>query len=209
MRLALTITVVSLSLVPGLSAADWKPDRLPREEEIRAALSAGPPHFREQAGVWVLGPKGFEQARDSKNGFHCLVERSHKGAFEPQCFDEEGARTLMQALLLRAELRMGGADDETVRREVARAWAEGRLRAPARPGINYMLSPENRVPIDEKGETIIPYRPHLMFYVPYLTNSDLGTRGPKGAPVFVINEGGPGAYAIVPVPEELSTHGGH
>ena len=209
MQHAATFTVVILSLAPGLSAEGWKPDLLPRDEEIRAALSAGPPHFRDEAGVWVLGPRGFEQARESKSGFQCLVERSHKGAFEPQCFDEEGARTLMQALLLRAELRMGGADDETIRREVARAWAEGRLRAPGRPGINYMLSPDNRVPIDEQGETIIPYRPHLMFYMPYLTNADLGTRAAKGSPVFVINEGGPGAYAIVPVPDELSAHGGH
>ena len=47
-----------------------------------------------------------------------------------------------------------------------------------------------------------------MFYVPYLTNTDLGSDGSPGSPLFVIHEGAPGAYAIVPVPAELTGHGG-
>jgi hypothetical protein len=116
----------------------------------------------------------------------------------------------MQATLLAGRLRAEGRSRDEVEREVAAAWADGRLRAPSRPGINYMLSPENRVPIDEEGTQIIPYRPHLMFYVPYLTNADLGSDGGPGSPVFVIHEGTPYAYAIVPVPAELAAHGaGH
>jgi hypothetical protein len=198
---------VALALAASAGAETWKPEPLQREREIAAALAAGPAHFREQAGVYVLGEGGFELARESRNGFHCLVERSHRGAFEPQCFDQEGSRTLMQAVLMRAELRAAGADDETIRRAVAAGWAEGRLRAPSRPGINYMLSPENRVPIDREGTRIIPYRPHLMFYVPYLTNADLGSDGGPDSTVFVIHEGLPGAYAIVPVPAEPAGHG--
>jgi len=77
---------------------------------------------------------------------------------------------------------------------VAAAYAAGRLRAPARPAV------------DDQG-TVRPYRPHVMFYVPYLTNADLGA-GP-GSPVFVISEGKPHPYAIVPVPPEtLATHHG-
>jgi hypothetical protein len=70
-----------------------------------------------------------------------------------------------------------------------------------------MLSPENRVPVDDEGTRIVPYRPHLMFYVPYLTNADLGSTGGPGSELFVIHEGEPGAYAIVPVPAEPKAHG--
>ncbi len=72
-----------------------------------------------------------------------------------------------------------------------------------------MLSRRNRVPVDPRGETIIEYRPHLMFYVPYLTNADLGSDGGPGAATFVINEAQPGAYAIVPVPLEGEPHADH
>jgi hypothetical protein len=206
------LAVGAVAATTAVGAEDaFRSELMPREAEIRAALAAGPPHFAESAGVYVLTASGFELARPSKNGFHCLVERSHPTAFEPQCFDEEGSRTLLQAVLLRAELRARGLGREAVEREIAAAYSDGRLRAPSRPGINYMLSPENRVPIDAEGSRIIPYQPHLMFYVPYLTNADLGSDGAPGSTVFVINEGAPGAYAIVPVPTgEYAAHGsGH
>jgi len=199
-----------LSPVAAVAEPDWRPEPMPRDQEIAAALEAGPPHFRDEAGVYVLGPGGFELARASKNGFHCLVERSHPTAFEPQCFDEEGSRTLLKAVLLRSELRAAGRSRESTEAAIAAGYADGSLRAPSRPGINYMLSPRNRVPIDPQGTTIVPYRPHLMFYVPYLTNADLGSNGEPGSATFVINEGGPGAYAIVPVPlEGGEAHGDH
>jgi len=206
---ALLLGAALLSPVAARAEA-WKPDPMPRAEEIAAALEAGPPHFAAEAGVYVLGEHGFELARPSTNGFHCLVERSHPTAFEPQCFDEEGSRTTLRAVLLRAELRAGGRARDEIEAAVAAGYADGSLRAPSRPGINYMLSPRNRVPIDPEGTRIVPYRPHLMFYVPYLTNADLGSNGGPGSTTFVINEGAPGAYAIVPVPlEGGEKHGDH
>jgi len=206
-RVILVAMVIGTSSLPG--AESWKPELLPPERETSAALAAGPPHFAAQAGVYLLAADGYRLARPSRNGFHCLVLRSRPGAFEPECFDAEGSATLLQEDLLRAKLSMAGRTAEEVDREIAAAWSAGRLRAPRRPGINYMLSPENRVPVDDRG-TIAPYRPHVMFYVPYLTNDDLGARaGEPGSPVFVINEGAPGAYAIVPVTSAEAPHGGH
>ena len=63
-----------------------------------------------------------------------------------------------------------------------------------------MLSERNRVPVGP--DQVIPYRPHVMFYVPYLTNQDIGGDLQGGSPVFVINEGRPSAYVIVPVPRQ-------
>jgi len=201
------LSLLALAGLPMSAAGDATTDEpLPRDAEMRAALSAGPPHMAAQAGVYVLTPRGYELARESQNGFHCLVQRSFPGTFEPQCFDEEGSRTLMQETLMTARLRGEGRSEADVRAAVATAWAAGELRAPTRPGINYMLSTENRVPVDPEGKTIIHYGPHLMFYVPYLTNADLGVSG-EGAPTFVINEGQPGAYAIVPVSTGGKGHG--
>jgi len=201
--LALLAALVAARSAPAEDTATrWKPELLPRDEEIAAALSAGPKAIAEGAGILALGAEGFVRVRDSSNGFECLVERSAPGAFEPQCLDEEGSRTILRSILLRAELRMRGATDPEVEAAIAAAWADGRLRAPARPGVNYMLSKQNRVPVDESGSRIVPYRPHVMFYAPYLTNRDLGAEPMGDSPVFVISEGTPYAYVIVPVPEE-------
>jgi hypothetical protein len=61
-----------------------------------------------------------------------------------------------------------------------------------------MLSTENVVPVDDKG-TVTPFPPHLMFYGPYLTNTDLGSDGNPAGPAFVAGEGTPHALIIVPI----------
>jgi hypothetical protein len=190
---------------PEPDGAAWKPEPLPRDREVAAALSAGPPGVTEGAGVYVLTDKGYVLDRPSRNGFHCLVGRDQPGTFEPQCFDAEGSETLLQAVLLAAERRMRGDDPVAVARAVADGYVSGRLRAPRRAGINYMLSRDNRVPVDARG-TVRPYRPHVMIYVPYLRNADFGAGRDGGSPVFVINEGAPGAYLIVPVPDASHDH---
>ena len=206
-RAVILVGLFALALPAALVAATtWKPALMPRDEEIAAALEAAPPALRDEAGVYVLAASGYEQVRASRNGFTCILERDWPEAFEPECYDAEGSATLLQATLLAAKLRMAGSTAEEIDRAVARAWAHGELRPPRRPGINYMLSERNRVPVDDAG-TIIPYRPHVMFYAPYLTNADVGGSPTGGSPVFVINEGTPAAYVIVPVPRE--GEGGH
>ncbi|HJS76649.1 MAG TPA: hypothetical protein VJ778_04525, partial [Burkholderiales bacterium] len=55
---------------------------LPRDLEIQLALSALPPHLRDNATVHILNPaKGFEVARKGTNGFHALVARTGDDAF--------------------------------------------------------------------------------------------------------------------------------
>jgi hypothetical protein len=178
----------------------WKPELMPREREIGLALSAGPAHFAEEAGIYVLEKSGYVKIRESKNGFHCFVGRSVPGSQEPECYDAEGSETRMQVELFEGGLRMQGKGRKEIEQAVAEGYASGKFRAPRRPGIVYMLSKENLLPIDEEGKTVLPYRPHLMFYAPYLTNADIGAKPGPGAPAFVLAEGTPGALIIVPVP---------
>jgi hypothetical protein len=185
-------------LTPAPSRAQWKPEPLERALEIEAALEACPPVLRDGAGVYALTPTGYELARPSGNGFHAIVERSQPGAFEPECLDAEGSATTLEGILLRGRLQMEGASREEIAEKLGRAWNGGRLKAPRRPGVNYMLSRRNRVPVS--ADQVISYGPHVMFYVPYLTNADIGgDDSGTGSPIFVVNGGGPSAYAIVPV----------
>jgi hypothetical protein len=50
--------------------------------EIQLALSALPPHLRDNATVFVLHPeKGFEVARKGTNGFHAFVAQTGDDTF--------------------------------------------------------------------------------------------------------------------------------
>ncbi len=87
-----------------------KIEPLPRDLEIQLALSALPPHLRDNATVYVLNPdKGFEVARKGTNEFHALVARTGDDAFRgswplteyrddtlyPISFDKAGAKAQM------------------------------------------------------------------------------------------------------------------
>ena len=193
-----TLVVMLMVTVSMTAGATWRPEPLPRSQEISAALEAGPEAIRQKAGVYVLTVTGYKLARESGNGFHCIVSRSQRDAFEPMCFDALGSATLLEQVLMRGRLRAEGHSAGEIDELIGKAWASGKLRAPHRSGINYMLSERNRVPV--APDQVIPYRPHVMIYTPYLTNADLGGDMTGRSPVFVINEGEPGAYLIVPVP---------
>ena len=83
------------------------------------------------------------------------------------------------------------------------AYESGRLEAPQRPGIAYMLS-EEFVRIDpESGETERVFPPHLMFYAPGLSNEDIGAlpehNGGTEHP-WILRPGRPTSYIIVVPP---------
>jgi hypothetical protein len=107
------LTLQYSSAAPALAqvspAAASRPlGMMDREQEIVLALSACPPALAEKAAVYVLGASGYIKVRESRNGFTAIVQHSVPGAQEPQCMDQEGARTFLQRMLLVAELRAQG-----------------------------------------------------------------------------------------------------
>jgi hypothetical protein len=52
-------------------------DTMPRDQQMRLALSAAPGAVARRASVYILGPKGYEKARVGTNGVSCLVQRSY------------------------------------------------------------------------------------------------------------------------------------
>src|SRR5437899_12770573 len=86
MRKILIMVVLALLVSLAASAQNAEKTRklepLPRDLEIQLALSALPPHLRDNATVYVLNPdKGFEAARKGTNGFHTLVARTGDDSF--------------------------------------------------------------------------------------------------------------------------------
>ena len=168
---------------------------LPRALEIELALSAAPTHLRGGATVWVLDKSGYAIAKKGGNPFACVVSR-RAGDLFPVCWDAEGTRSLLPLDVEDAQLRLSGKSGSEIEAIVMERFKSGQHHAPSRAGIAYMLSPI-RYRIDEHGGvTRTTSNPHLMFYGPNLTDSDIG--GVRGAFVF-INRVGPDGMMIVPV----------
>jgi len=181
------------------AAGSQLPQPIDREREIALALSACPKSVASKAAVYVLENSGYVKVRDSQNGFTAIVQHSLPTSQEPQCMDAEGTRTFLPRYLKVAELRAQGKSPEEIKRFVAEAFAKGIFQAPTRPGVDYMLSTENVVTIDEAKGIVSPFPPHVMFYGPYMTNADLGSDGNPAGPAFVAGEGSPHALIIVPL----------
>lgn len=150
---------------------------MPRDQQITLAESAAPAEVSSKATVYVLGPKGYEKAREGTNGFSCLVTRHFvklaETTIEPQCFDAEGSRTLLLVYMHGEELRTSGKSEAEIKADVASGYKEGRYQYPSKPGFLYMMSSENRLSaITDQSTGIFP--PHLMFYAPNMTTQDIG-----------------------------------
>lgn len=170
---------------------------MPRDQQISLALSAGPEGVRDKATVYVLGPKGYEKAREGTNGVSCLVGRHFANptetTVEPMCYDAEGSRTLLLVELYQAELRAKGTSEADIKTDVANGYKDGRFKAPSKPGVLYMLSSDNRLgPTPDHGTAHVPG--HFMFYAPYMTGKGLGYD--SEAP-FLVQPGEPDAKMVV------------
>jgi hypothetical protein len=178
-----------------------QPPLMERQKEIALALSACPLSVADKAAVYVLEKSGYIRVRESQNGFTAIVGHAFSNSVDPQCLNAEATRTHLPPMLKLAELRAQGKSSEEIKRMIAEGYANGSFPKPAGLAIDYMLSKENLVPNFKGG--VSPYPPHVMFFVPGITNAELGadvTLGPDGnphAPAFVVNEGTAQAIIIV------------
>jgi hypothetical protein len=164
---------------------------LPRDLEQRLAVNALPKPLRDGAAVLVLESTGYVKAKPGTNPFTCFVSR-RGGNFYPVCFDEEGTRTILPAFADDAVMRLKGASDDDVERQIAKGFEEGRYRPPSRPGIAYMLSPATYMLENGKLSRSVP---HTMFYAPFLTDADIG--GLMGRTAFVDRPGPHGMIIVL------------
>lgn len=172
---------------------------LAADEEVQMALSAAPEHLRAKAGVYRLGRAGYELIRPSENGFTCLVVREANSGTGPICYDREGSETTLNTVLFQGRLLRQGKSSEEIERLTDAEYAAGRLIAPRKPGIVYMLSNHFRQVSPKTGKSECIFPPHVMFYTPYMKNSDIGSDGKFGSTdvPWILNEGKPTAYILV------------
>ena len=177
---------------------------MPRDQQITLAESAAPAGVSSKATVYVLGPKGYEKAREGTNGFSCFVGRHFvkpaETTVEPTCFDAEGSRTLLLVYLHSEELRSAGKSEADIKAGVANGYKEGRFKYPSKPGFLYMMSSENRLgPTSDSGTGSFP--PHLMFYAPNMTTKDIGFDSQPKLSYLGMTNPGAGDNLIVVLPK--------
>jgi hypothetical protein len=201
---------LSIALLPGTAAIRVMAQELPRvydasvsrERQIALAESAAPAEVSSKATVYILGPKGFEKAREGTNGFTCFVGRHFvkptETTVEPTCFDAEGSRTTWIVRMREEKLRSSGRSEAEIKADIANGYKEGRFKDPGKPGLLYMMSSENRLP-SGKGTTA-SFPPHLMFYAPSMTTKDIGFDSPPQLDYLGMTHPGAADNLIVVVP---------
>ncbi len=186
-----------------------KLERMPESLEIDFALSAAPPHLRDNATTYVLNPaKGYSLSHKGTNGVSCIVVRSdwqfdepfRDDIFWPVCYDAEGSKTLLQDYFLAAEMRTRGMDAKQVHHEITRKFNTRNYRNPSRTGVAYMIAPLMRGYVSSGVATM--NMPHYMFYAPNLTDVDIGGNGfSKQYPFMLSMSRGRDDYIILLVGE--------
>lgn len=168
------------------TSAPPKLEKMPEALEIRFALSAAPPHLRDNATVYFLDPaKGYVMARHGTNGASCIVVRSdwqwssppfRDDVYWPVCYDSEGSKTLLQDYLYAAELRARGMDAGQVHELVIKRFGTTAAPNPSRTGVAYMIAPIMRGYTAAPGPVTMNM-PHYMFYAPGVKDEDVGGHG--------------------------------
>ncbi|MEN8376273.1 MAG: hypothetical protein ABFS34_12560 [Gemmatimonadota bacterium] len=178
---------------------------LSEAEEIALARSAAPADVSADADIWVVKSGRYELARRGSNGNACLVGRNaaltdafledSKRHLAPICYDAEGARTVLQMEQRKLQLRLQGRTRDEVRATIAEELASGELPTPKRPAMSYMLSSGQQ--LYHSGNFAGNWKPHLMIYVPGLTEADIGFQDRSYRDIQVQNEGQPNAILVV------------
>jgi len=168
---------------------------LSREDRIRLAQSAAPPEISGKATVYLLERSGYVKVREGTNGFSCFVDRQTPWNSEPTCFDAEGTATTLPTRIFAEAERARGKSEDQIKTEIDKGYRSGRFKTPRKPGVVYMMS--DSVFILVSGNQMAHVPPHLMFYAPYATESDIGSPPPALNMPHLIRAGQPDAYIIV------------
>ena len=158
---------------------DWRLEKMPADLEHDFALSALPPRLRADATVYLLDPeKGYYVGHQGTNGYICFVLRTSWEWAEfqddlcvPISFDAEGARSIFPVHLAVAEMRASGKyRPEQIRDSIKNGIIAGVYKAPAKPGLSYMLSPVFRLYPGgtDKRQPVTVSMPHYMIYASYM-----------------------------------------
>jgi hypothetical protein len=161
-----------LALVGAAYSAPIEPYLMPRDSEIALARSAAPDSLSREAGVMVLGPRGYETVSKGTNGFVCLVERSWMLSYDdpeflkpdarlPLCFNPPAVRTHLPFTFKATALVLAGMTKDQMYAQLKAAFDHHELPLPEPGSMCYMLSKYQYF-----GAKVGHADPHLMFWYP-------------------------------------------
>jgi len=188
------IVSATLALAQENSPAPAYDFSLSREEKIKLAEGAAPPEVSGNATIYALERTGYVKVRAGSNGFSCFVDRQTPWNQEPTCIDAEGSATTLATRLFVEERRAQARTEDQIKSELDEGYKTGRFKAPAKPGIVYMMSDKTFLFINNK---LVHGPAHLMFYAPYATEKDIGSPPGRRNMPHLIRSGQPDAYIIV------------
>ena len=181
-------------------------EKMQQALEVTFAVSALPPHLREDATAYVLDPtNGYVLAKKGTNGFSCIVMRTEwswpqlpfrDDIFVPICYDEEGSKKMLPVWMDVAQMRARGLTPKQVYAETMKKFGDGTYEKPARSGISYMTAPLMRTyPAPDATDVMTMALPHYMFYAPNVKDTDIGGK-PRSQYPFVSPQG-PGPHDVI------------
>ena len=196
MRMHRAVAMVGAALMASAGgAAGQDYEDLPRDQEIKLAMSAGPPTVSKDADVYVFAESGFEKAVDGENEWSCLVVRTaaDKAQLAPMCLNPHATRSVLPAYLAEGKLQREGRAQDDIQRELSRRFESGDLPLPEGPAYTYMLSSGQRL-----GPNGGRFKPHFMLYMPGATNELIGgDPGNQAFPFVGPYEGHPLATVVI------------
>jgi hypothetical protein len=151
-----------------------------RNAEIALARSAAPQSISSDAKILVLGWRGYETAREGKNGFVCVVERSWMSPFNsaefwnpkvrvPGCFNPAAARSILPLTIKRTEMVLAGLSKGQMIGGIKAGFDNKELPAPEPGAMCYMMSRAGHL-----NDAVGHFVPHLMFYFPLTDKASWG-----------------------------------
>src|ERR1700722_20935283 len=108
-------------------------------------------------------------------------------------FDEAGAKAQMRVFFDAAEMQAEGTPPEELKRVIQDRYRTNYYKAPERAGVSYMLAPILRTYVnpDENEKVATANIPHIMHYVPNVSNKDIGGATPTPQHICYLNEHSP------------------
>ena len=200
-------SILLLVIMVSVQSLAQKLEKMPIDLETDFALSSMPQHVRAGATVYLLDPeKGYYIGKHGTNGFICFVMRTdwEHGEFRndiatPISYDAEGAKTIWPTFADVEGMRASGKfTAQQIKDIMTERLSKGYYKAPARPGISYMVAPIMRAYDGSSSNVVTMELPHYMFYAPYISEADIGGNSHDGGPMILGDGKGPHGYIIIP-----------
>jgi len=154
--------------------------------------------MRKAATVYRLEVQhGYVIAQHGTSGIACLVQRTaweqadfRDDIYVPRCYDAAGTRSYLKVLIDAAALRGAGMTPAQLKAEIEARYKTRRYRTPNRASVSYMEAPLMRTWGPDGSTVSTVSGPHVMFYAPHVTTSDIGELpNDSKAHHFVVQEG--------------------